>query len=239
MNESFEEIILGRTISKVCLLNFTKPYESMTNVFGNPISREPNPFDWYGRFGHFKIELTRFLKRGDNVLVIGCGNSRLTEELYASEYTSIANIDFSDTVIKQMQERHQEKTTLTWDVMDVTENLTFPAESFDVCIDKGCLDSILCGDSSTNKIANALYHIIRVLKSNGTFLLITHWPPEKWLGYLEVEMYNWAISVFAVPRPVVGMPPETATSRDTQQTVYGDPVAVHYLYVCKKLEKRG
>ena len=207
---------------------------------GEWIHREPNPFDWYGRFGHFKNELTKFLKRGDNILVIGCGSSRLTEELYASEYTSIANIDFSETVIKQMQERHSEKTTLTWEVMDVSEKLSFPDASFDVCVDKGCLDSILCGDSSTVKVADSIYHVLRVLKPTGVFLLISHWPPEKWLGYLEVEVYNWNISVFAIPRPIVGVSLDSSSSaRDTAtQSTYGDPIAVHYLYVCRKLGER-
>lgn len=203
--------------------------------------KDPNPFDWYGRLGHFKNELTPFLKRGDNILVIGCGSSRLTEDLYASEYTSIANIDFSETVIKQMQERHSEKTTLTWEVMDVSEKLAFPDESFDVCMDKGCLDSILCGESSTVKVNDSLYHILRVLKKTGVFLMVSHWAPEKWLGYLEIESYHWSISVFALPRPVVGVLPENSGNgiRETNQpATYQDPIAVHYLYVCRKLGDR-
>lgn len=183
---------------------------------------------------HFKKELTRFLKRGDNILVVGCGSSRLTEELYASEYTSIANIDFSEAVIRQMKEKHQEKTSVTWDTMDLSEKLAFPDASFDVCIDKGCLDSILCGESSTNRISDSIYHILSVLKPTGVFLMISHWPPEKWLGYLEMELYNWTVSVFAVPRPVVGSANEPAR----ESTTYGDPIAVHYLYVCKKLATR-
>jgi len=173
--------------------------------------------------------------------VVGCGSSRLTEEMYASEFTSIANIDFSETVIRQMQERHSEKTTLTWEVMDVSEKLSFPDASFDVCVDKGCLDSILCGDSSTVKVADSIYNVLRVLKPTGIFVIMSHWPPEKWLGYLEQEAYNWSISAFAVPRPVVGAPPDvnSASVRDTTQSMYGDPVAVHYIYVCKKLGVRN
>jgi len=30
--------------------------------------------------------------------------------------------------------------------MDLTAKLDFPDSLFDACIDKGCLDSILCGD---------------------------------------------------------------------------------------------
>ena len=36
--------------------------------------------------------------------------------------------------------------SLSWHVMDLTAKLDFPDSLFDACIDKGCLDSILCGD---------------------------------------------------------------------------------------------
>lgn len=201
-------------------------------------AKDANPFDWYGRYGHFKNIVEAHVKRGQNILVIGCGSSRLTEELYVAELTSIANIDFSDTVIKQMIERNSEKTSLTWQVMDVTLKLDFPDGSFDACIDKGCLDSILCGESSTNNVANAMYNILRVLKPDGVFILISHWSPDKWLGYLEVEAYNWTITSQAVPRPVVGVP-AVDSSNTTESATYGDPIAVHFVYVCRKLAERA
>lgn len=106
-------------------------------------------FDWYGRLPHFRKEISKYLKKSDYILVIGCGNSRLTEELYAAENTSIANIDFSETVIKQMADRHADKPTLKWQTMDVVEKLDFPTNYFDVCIDKGCLGT---WGKKTNKL---------------------------------------------------------------------------------------
>ena len=186
-------------------------------------------FDWYGRFAHFKPVLQPYLKKSDFILVLGCGSSRVAEELYNSEFTSVANVDFSSVVIKQMAERHAEKTTLTWKVMDVTEKLDANG-NFDVCIDKACLDCVLCADSSTNAVANALYNVIRALKPSGIFLLISHWGPEKWLGYLEVDAYNWRISVHAVTRPVLGV----TQGEDRGDAGAVDPSAVHYVYVCEK-----
>jgi SAM-dependent methyltransferase len=187
-------------------------------------------FDWYGRYAHFKTELQKWLKKSDYILVLGCGNSRMAEELFNSEFTSVANIDFSEVVIKQMAERHAEKNTLSWKVMDVTVKLDFPPGLFDVCIDKACLDCVLCGDSSTNQVANALYNVIRSLKPQGVFLLVSFFPPSKWLGYLEVEMYNWKVTVISISRPVIGL--VQGESRREDETV--DPTAVHYLYVCEK-----
>jgi len=86
--------------------------------------------------------------------------------------------------------------------------------------------------SSTNAVANSLYNIIRVLKPQGVFLLISHWGPEKWLGYLEKDEYHWAITVQAVPRPVFGVPQDV--DEDVVNDSYEDPSAVFFLYVCQK-----
>ena len=43
------------------------------------------------------------------ILNIGCGNSKLAEEMYEDGYTSITSVDISDIVIEQMQEYYREK----------------------------------------------------------------------------------------------------------------------------------
>eukprot|EP00514_Thraustochytrium_sp_LLF1b_P006758 CAMPEP_0184531960 /NCGR_PEP_ID=MMETSP0198_2-20121128/13874_1 /TAXON_ID=1112570 /ORGANISM="Thraustochytrium sp., Strain LLF1b" /LENGTH=197 /DNA_ID=CAMNT_0026924449 /DNA_START=354 /DNA_END=945 /DNA_ORIENTATION=- len=50
-----------------------------------------------------------------------CGNSRMTEDMYEDGFTSIANIDISKVVVEQMKERHKDKATLTWQVMNKSE----------------------------------------------------------------------------------------------------------------------
>lgn len=46
----------------------------------------------------------------------GCGNSRLSEEMYEDGYTDITNIDISRVVIDQMAERTRamEGMSCTW-----------------------------------------------------------------------------------------------------------------------------
>ena len=63
-------------------------------------------------------------------------------------YEKITNIDYSYTVVKQMQEYYKEKfPTLIYKHMDC-RNLQFDDNSFNAVIDKGTFDSILCGDGS-------------------------------------------------------------------------------------------
>jgi len=65
-------------------------YYGKSSYWDERFTKEQQPFDWYGRFPHFKRFLVPYLKRSDYILVVGCGSSRLTEELYNSEYTSVA-----------------------------------------------------------------------------------------------------------------------------------------------------
>jgi hypothetical protein len=49
--------------------------------------------------------------------MVGCGNSKLSEEMYEDGYTDILNIDISDVVIEKMKEHYQEKCPLMqWEV---------------------------------------------------------------------------------------------------------------------------
>jgi ubiquinone/menaquinone biosynthesis C-methylase UbiE len=181
----------------------------------------------------------------------------LAEEMYSDEFTSIANVDISSVVIKQQQERNKERQTLSWEVMDVSKKLAFPDETFHVVIDKGTLDSILCGESSTNNVTNSIFEIIRVLKPDGKFVMISHGIPDKWLGYLEQTQYSWKVSCFALARPSLShlSTPESAATASKSENGNGKglssaaslgPIAIaggggpfypsniHFMYVCEK-----
>ena len=54
--------------------------------------------------------------------MVGCGNSRLSEDMYDVGYHNITNIDISDTVIRQMTERNAKKREeMIFEKMDVTK----------------------------------------------------------------------------------------------------------------------
>jgi hypothetical protein len=57
------------------------------------------------------------------------------------------------------------------DVMDMSE---FKAGEFNVVIDKGTLDSILCGDNSVPNAERMMSEIHRVLTPNGTYVCISY-----------------------------------------------------------------
>ena len=55
------------------------------------------------------------------ILIVGCGNSPLSEELYDEGYCNQVNIDYSSVVIDQMRKRNKEKRPLmVYETIDVT-----------------------------------------------------------------------------------------------------------------------
>ena len=76
----------------------------------------------YGEYNNLCGILHKYIKPADKVLMVGCGNSRLSEDMYDVGYHNITNIDISDTVIRQMTERNGKKREeMTFEKMDVTQ----------------------------------------------------------------------------------------------------------------------
>lgn len=123
-----------------------------------------------------------------------------------------------------MSSRNKEKGGLTWSVGNVT-SLTQSDRSFHAVVDKGTLDSLLCGDSATAACAKYCAEIARVLKPGGRFIIVSYGPPEHRLPLLENEEYEWSVTHASVPKPTVD--PKTGA-------VGQDPNQSHYIYVCSK-----
>ena len=66
-------------------------------------------------------------------------------------------MDFSPKVITQLEEKNKTKyPKMSFKVMDVLDMQEIQTGSFNVAIDKGTLDSILCGDNSGNNVQKML-----------------------------------------------------------------------------------
>ena len=124
------------------------------------------PFDWYQRYSGVRDLINQYVKREDVILMAGCGNSRLTEDMFEDGYTTITNVDVSRVVIDQMLEKYKDKPTLQWQQMNVCA-LDFPDETFYVVIAKATVDAVLCGEGSTANVAKLCSEVSRVLKVCG------------------------------------------------------------------------
>ncbi len=103
----------------------------------------------------------------------------LSEDMYDDGYENITNIDISHTVVKYMEEKIKSRfPKMIYRQMDVIDMNDFNQGEFNIIIDKGTLDSILCGDNSTSNVEKMLREIHRVLAPNGVYICITYGDEE-------------------------------------------------------------
>ncbi|XP_034989484.2 EEF1A lysine methyltransferase 4 isoform X2 [Zootoca vivipara] len=100
------------------------------------------PAEWFGGLERFREQLEAELSPGDRILVLGCGNSALSYNLFQLGYTDITSIDYSPICIASVRDRYAHCPGLHWAVMDA-QALTFVDGSFDVVLEKGTLDSMM------------------------------------------------------------------------------------------------
>ena len=68
-------------------------------------------FDWYAEYPELKetLEGQYCIEKSNSVLMLGCGNSKLSDQMYEAGYQDILNIDISPSVIEQMKQASIEK----------------------------------------------------------------------------------------------------------------------------------
>jgi len=135
----------------------------------------------------------RRLRSDLQVCVVGCGNSDMSLAFYEDGFTNIISIDYSEIVINKMKELHKDMKSLVYEVQDVRQ-MTYTDGYFDVIVDKGTLDAILCGSDSATNANGMLSECQRVLKKGGYFFVITYGQPSSRLNYLEKTKYQWKVS---------------------------------------------
>lgn len=104
--------------------------------------RGTKAFEWYGEYENLCDVLHKYVKLTDQVLMIGCGNSKLSENMYDVGIKHIMNIDLSNVVIQQMSAKNKHRKEMQFVKMDMLY-MDFEDSKFDVVIDKGTLDALM------------------------------------------------------------------------------------------------
>ena len=176
--------------------------------------QEGRTFDWLEDWTSLKEIVERLVSKDASVLILGCGNSEFSEQMYSEGYERISNIDISTVVIEQMAMRNSDKPTMTWQVMDVRD-LKFPEEKFDIAIDKSTIDALLCGEDAYLNVAKMTREVQRTLKTGGTYMAISYGTPESRLEHFHWEHLHWDVS---------------------HEVIGEDGDNPHYIYLCRKKE---
>jgi len=137
-------------------------------------AKREKAFEWYGEYGDICHLLDKYCKYTDKILMSGCGNSNLSEEMFNVGFRNIVNVDISDVVVKRMTAKS--KGRMPYLKMDITKT-TFADGEFGVVLDKGTLDAIFShddGDETVHATVERMFvEILRVLKVGGRYVCVT------------------------------------------------------------------
>ena len=133
-------------------------------------------------------------------------------------------MDFSPKVITQIEEKNKAKyPKMSFKIMDVLDMQEIQTGSFNVAVDKGTLDSVLCGDNSGNNAEKMINEIYRILAPGGRYICITYGDPEHRKTYFD--NLQWSnLSVDKVLKPNTNNEENTEISAKNY----------HYIYIMKK-----
>ncbi|OSX64441.1 hypothetical protein POSPLADRAFT_1045484 [Postia placenta MAD-698-R-SB12] len=158
-------------------------------------SKEPSgaSFDWFKSYADVADIIRELIPdKASRILMLGCGNSTLSEDMYDDGYKSIVNTDYSGVLIENMQQRHEyTRPEMQWLEMDIRD-LKFEQDTFDVAIDKGTMDAMMTAkgdvwDPPEDVVENCnreVDEVLRVLKPGGIFIYLTFGQPHFRRRYL-------------------------------------------------------
>ncbi|KAJ4873654.1 S-adenosyl-L-methionine-dependent methyltransferases superfamily protein [Raphanus sativus] len=212
-------------------------------------TNESDPFDWYQSYTSLSPLINLYApNRPHPVLVIGCGNSAFSEGMVDDGYEDVISIDISSVVIDAMVKKYSDRPRLKYLKMDVRDMKAFGDGSFDAVIDKGTLDSILCGSNSRQHSTQMLEEVWRVLKDKGVYILITYGAPDYRLRLFK-DSRSWTTKLHVIDKSLTDhhQPLETSKWELTKpipldaegssvESAIGKSPDVHYIYVCIKDE---
>ncbi|KAH8520122.1 hypothetical protein H0E87_001545 [Populus deltoides] len=98
--------------------------------------QEAESFDWYQRYASLRPLVRRYIPTSSRVLMVGCGNALMSEDMVDDGYENIMNVDISSVAIDLMRRKYEHMPQLNYMEMDVRDMSFFPDESFDAVIDK-------------------------------------------------------------------------------------------------------
>lgn len=163
---------------------------------------EEEHYEWFKDYSHFRHLILENVRSSDRVLELGCGNSRLSIDMFRDGITHITCSDLSPVAVQEMQ-KHLEAERCTGVTVVVADMLDLPFEdnSFDVVIEKGTMDVLFVNSGDpwdpkpeTKKLVSSmLENVHRVLSPNGVFISISFSQPHFRRLVFEDEKYSWSM----------------------------------------------
>jgi len=83
--------------------------------------------------------------------------------------------------------------------MDVTD-IRYDDNYFDVIIDKGTMDALLCGNKSFLSVAIMLKEVQRLIKTDGVFISISAGKPDNRIFHIERDFLSFEINIYTIKK---------------------------------------
>lgn len=166
---------------------------------------DDSEYDWYISAEECCDIVENLAKPDEEIIYLGCGTSAVGSELYKRGKRFITNVDQSPEVIQVMNTRCSTMTDMQFVEMDVTRLPKDLTGVFQLALDKGLLDSLLCNNAKS-KAERYLTEVKRIIKPGGFFCCISHGIPETRTQFLSqiFAVPSKAITVKLMPKPRVG-----------------------------------
>ena len=107
-------------------------------------------YEWFKGYKEFSHLITPHLQPTSKILVLGCGNSSLTADLYSGGFHCLTSVDLSPAVIQRMQHRAIDKvprtpylTVLAMPSRQSLSNKDTLILHEDVCIQEACPQGLI------------------------------------------------------------------------------------------------
>ena len=200
-------------------------YSSLKYWEGRYLNEHMEIYEWYQTYETLKEKIIDYIKPEGQILYVGCGTSKLAEDLYIDEIRNVTNIDFSENAIKIMEDRYKEqKVEMKYKKMNVTNMEEFTNESFNVVFDKALLDSVLCGENALPIVDKMINEIYRVLVNGGYYIVISNGNEDTRKHLFNNDMWDYKMLEIEKPSKVVVLDEK-------------DPKNYHYIYILTKIVK--
>ncbi|RZC79008.1 hypothetical protein C5167_003201 [Papaver somniferum] len=70
--------------------------------------KEAGAFDWYQRYSSLRPFFLKFIPFSSRILMVGCGNAVLSEDMVKDGYEDIMNTDISSVAIEMMKKKYKD-----------------------------------------------------------------------------------------------------------------------------------
>ena len=138
-------------------------------------------------------------ERRENILLLGCGNSRLGEEMACSDQfadSKIIQVDVSQNLISSMETRCSDfiqSGIMEFVEDDATSLSAFSNNSIKAIVDKGLVDALYCSKhpSAFSQISSVMQNVNRILETGGVFSFLSFSHPEFLLHSTKSDQLRW------------------------------------------------